>query len=44
MRYAITMNNGDIRTMTMIDENTTVELEISKWPDAVDVVSWVEVE
>lgn len=41
--YQITMNNGDIRTMVIVAENATVEGEIAKWPDAADVVSWVEV-
>lgn len=42
--YQITMNNSDVRTMIIVDENSTIEGEIAKWPDAVDVVSWVEVE
>lgn len=37
------MNNSEVRTMVIIDENATIEGEIAKWIDGADVESWVEV-
>ena len=43
MKYTITMNNGDIRTMVIVSDAATVEGEIAKWHDANNVTSWVKV-
>ena len=39
MKYKITMKNGDVRMMQIIDPAATVDGEIAKWPDADDVSS-----
>lgn len=41
--YEITMQDSSIRTMTILDPNTTVEAEIAKWVDAADVVSNIQI-
>lgn len=41
--FLITMNNGDQRTMYLIDMNSSAEEEIKKWGDADQVAEINEV-
>lgn len=44
MRYKITMKDGSERTMTLLNPETTAEIEVAKWTDAAEVDSIDEIQ